>query len=140
MGLTSRLGPWRVPLAWALVILVATSVPLPSVGWRGTGLALDKVAHVLLYLGLGWGSARALRRTGRRGVPAFLGVLAAGMLFAAADEAHQGWLASRTASVADWVADVVGLGAGLAVGALTARTPSSGEEAGDGDGADGSGG
>lgn len=126
MGLTGRLGPWRVPLAWALVILVATSLPLPSAGWAGTSLPLDRAAHFLLYLGLGWGSGRALRRTGQGGVLPTVAVLAAGMLFAAADEAHQGWLVGRTPSVADWVADVVGLGAGLALGALTTRR--SGEE------------
>lgn len=130
MSALRRLGPWRVPLAWALVILVATSVPIPSVGWTPTGIPADKVAHVLLYLGLGWGSARALRSTGRTGPAAIAAVLGAGMLFAALDEAHQAWLASRTASLADWVADVVGLAAGFVVVALTTSTPSLREEGG----------
>lgn len=129
MGVTARLGPWRLPLAWALVILVATSVPLPTPDWRSTGLPLDKVVHCALYLGLGWGSARALRRTGRSGVLPALVTLAAGMLFAAADEAHQGWLVWRTPSVADWLADVIGLAAGVALGAAMTRSAGAQEAA-----------
>lgn len=121
MRLIRRLGPWRLPLAWAAVILVATSLPLPARPWPGEDLPLDKAAHFLLYLGLGWGSARALLREGKRGVLPAAGVLVAGALFAAADEAHQGWILSRTPSVADWTADVVGMTSGLVLAPLRAR-------------------
>lgn len=132
MRLIRRLGPWRLPVAWAVVILVATSLPLPARPLLGADLPLDKVAHFLLYLGLGWGSARALSREGRWGVLPVTAVLVAGALFAAADEAHQGWVVGRTPSAADWAADVIGMATGIALAALGRRLreddPEDGEE------------
>lgn len=121
MSALERLGPWRTPLAWAAFILVATSVPLPSGSWAATELPLDKAAHVLLYLGLGWCSARALRASGKTGPLATAAALVAGAAFAALDEAHQAWLVSRTASLADWVADVAGMAIGFLLVAIAAR-------------------
>lgn len=128
MNALERLGPWRTPLAWAAFILFATSVPLPSGEWAATELPLDTVAHVLLYLGLGWCSARALRASGRSGPLATWAAFGAGAVFAAFDEAHQAWLASRTASLVDWAADVVGLAAGFLLVAAAARRSSPADE------------
>lgn len=133
MRLIRRLGPWRLPLAWAALILVATSLPLPARPWPGRELPLDKAAHFLLYLGLGWGSARALFREGKRGALPVAAVLAAGALFAALDETHQGWIVSRTPSVGDWTADVVGMATGLALVALRARLGAGGRPGGPGE-------
>ena len=121
MRLIRRLGPWRLPMAWAAVILVATSLPIPARPLPGAELPLDKVAHFLLYLGLGWGSARALYREGRRGLLPVTAAVAAGALFAALDEAHQGWILGRTPSVADWAADVAGMAVGISLAALGGR-------------------
>lgn len=96
------------------MILAATSVPLPG-GPSPTGLPLDKAVHLLLYLGLGWSSGRALLRSwGPRPGPT-VATWAAGLVFAAADEGHQAWLPGREASALDWAADAVGLTAGLAL-------------------------
>ena len=128
MNVLERLGPWRTPLAWAALILVATSVPLPAGEWSATGLPLDTLAHVLLYLGLGWWSARALRVSGRSGPLAAWAAFGAGVLFAALDEAHQAWLTSRTASLVDWTADVVGLAAGFLLVAAVSRRSAPADE------------
>jgi VanZ family protein len=37
-------------------------------------------------------------------------------IFAGADEIHQHWIRGRMPSAADWVADVAGVGAGIAIG------------------------
>ena len=128
MNVRERLGPWWAPVAWAAFILLATSVPLPSAQWAASDLPLDTAAHLLLYLGLGWCSARALRASGRSGPLASWAAFGAGVLFAALDEAHQAWLASRTASLVDWTADVIGLAAGFLLVAAASRRSSPGPE------------
>lgn len=113
---------WRAPVLWAGLILVATTVPVPSRTLPVTDLPLDKAVHFGLYLGLGWTVGRSLVLSGARGfgprVLAWLGVL----LFAAADEAHQVLVPTRVPSLADWSADAAGVTAGLLlVTALVAR-------------------
>ncbi len=108
------LRPWRRVAAWATLILVATTVPLPagSAGWLAD-LPVDKVVHGVLYGGLGWLVATTLRRTGRGGRLALFAALVCGMAFAAGDELHQRWVPGRAPELADWTADVVGLAAGM---------------------------
>lgn len=108
---------WGRVGGWVIVILAATTVPLPASGppgWLGE-LPLDRVAHAGLYGGLGWIAADALRRTGRWSRLALFTALGCGMVFAAADELHQHWIPGRTPELGDWTADVVGLAAGLLV-------------------------
>lgn len=113
-----ELHEWRRAAAWAALILVATTVPLPSaapVGWVAE-LHLNLAVHTVLYAGLGWFVAGALERTGRWERLALFTALAAGLVFAAVDEMHQRWIPGRTPELADWAAD----GVGLALGLLTA--------------------
>lgn len=113
--MSGELRAWRGVVAWVAVILAATTVPLPASvpsGWLG-GLPLDLAVHAVLYAGLGWLVADALRRTGRWGRLALFTSLAVGLAFAAADELHQHWIPGRVPELADWTADVVGLAAGL---------------------------
>ena len=105
-SLTSR---WRPPLAWAGVILVATSWPSSSLGNQVTGA--DKVAHLGLYGVLGFLVARALLLPRRRVV--MVAALAWITVFAMLDEVHQHWIPGRDASIADWAADVLGATLGL---------------------------
>lgn len=110
---------WAWAAAWAGLILVATTIPLPEPPGT-TAVPLDKVAHGMMYAGLGGLLARALRRTGHWGAARVTWVLLGGLAFAALDEGHQHWLATRVPSVGDWVADGIGLLAGVATVALVA--------------------
>lgn len=103
-----------LPAGWAVVILVLTSWPNPSLPISGRGL--DKVVHLGMYLVLGVLVGRAVpARSGRFGLIAAASVLA---LFAALDEWHQILVPGRTASIWDWVADVLGILLGLLISNL----------------------
>lgn len=122
MALTDRLRPWAPPAAWCVLILVATSVPVPAEDLPGTDLPLDLVGHGVLYAGLGWTVGRALIRSGSAGTGPRIAAWIGGLAFAALDEWHQTFVVTRVPSLDDWVADAVGLTVGLAAVALFART------------------
>lgn len=110
--MTVKLRRWLPPLLWAAIILVISSVPVPAVA---APPGADKGVHALLYLVLGVLSGRSLlagRDTPVWQLLVLLGVLAA---FGAVDEAHQMLLAGRTADMRDWIADIVGSIAGVAL-------------------------
>ena len=112
-----NLRRWLPPLAWAAVILVISSLPVPTVD---APAGTDKGVHGLLYLVLGFLAGRSL--LAGRMVPAWqlLALLAALAAFGAIDEAHQMMLAARTADVRDWIADILGAVAGVAVALVSA--------------------
>jgi Predicted integral membrane protein len=98
------------PLFWAVVILIGTSWPSISVGPDAI-IGLDKVVHFSMYavfagLLLRYSPAPYERRTF---VLALLGVA----LFGALDEWHQQFIPSRSMSIYDWIADVLGACFGL---------------------------
>ncbi|MEK6253910.1 MAG: VanZ family protein [Gemmatimonadales bacterium] len=111
-------GSWRSVAAWAVLILVATTVPAMNLVVRAPALWLDKFVHGGLYLVLGWLVGAALCAMGRRGVGAWFFGLLALAAFAFVDEAHQQWLPTRVASRGDWAADVVGATIGLTLGMI----------------------
>ena len=103
-GFAARWGP---PLLWAAAVFVASSRPtlpqLPSVlGW-------DKLQHTGAYAVGGALIARALGRGGR-GV--WLAV-ALGSLYGLGDEIHQLFVPNRSADALDWIADTLGVLAGV---------------------------
>jgi VanZ family protein len=99
------------PLIWAGIILVLSSLPaLPTVGPRGT----DKLAHFAVYAVLGALCAPPVLEGGSRW-PRRIGTLAAILLFAGIDEAHQLLIRGRFASFSDWMADAAGAAVGLAL-------------------------
>ncbi|MGZ8376714.1 MAG: VanZ family protein [Gemmatirosa sp.] len=109
---------WVPPAVWAAVVVISTSWPNPGVPDVGDG---DKVVHLLAYALLAWLIGRALpplARAPRR----LAAVLIALVLFAALDEWHQSFIPGRSASVADWCADVAGIVLGLMTAALR-RSP-----------------
>ena len=103
--------------AFAVAVLVSLAVlfaPADDVPWSPPGV--DKLVHLLLFA--------ALAASGRwAGVRA--GVLAGSLVvYAAVSEVVQGLSAlERSASVADWVADVVGVLAGLLAWAWAGGRP-----------------
>ena len=101
---------WIPVVLWAGVILTATSIPsVPAPPTTGA----DKLGHLAMYAVFGFLALRAawdgLPRTAAT-------TLAALALFAAVDEWHQRFIPTRSAEVADWVADVTG--ATLGIGAF----------------------
>jgi VanZ family protein len=91
------------------VILTLTSWPNPTAGLE-VGVA-DKFAHFGVYAILGWLAARAMLPPRR--VERLMVVALALAFFAAVDELHQLWIPNRFATVADWLADLLGLASGL---------------------------
>jgi len=100
---------WASSLAVALLLLVPLPIPAPSAPEEFLSLQnLDKLAHVLIFLGLGWVWRRTFLGAGRPisygGI--FLAVVAYGALL----ELVQGWSGLRTAEWADLAADALGAG------------------------------
>lgn len=113
-----RLKAWAPAFAWAALIFGLSSIPgtrIPDVGFSFA----DKVAHLVVYAGLGALCFRGLRHGGGRlGPAAAVGVaVMLTLVFGISDEAHQMFVPNRSTEVLDLAADVVG---GLA-GALAAR-------------------
>ena len=113
-------GPWLAALAWAVAILVATSIPGSNLPRAFPGV--DKLVHLALYAPLGVLVARALRGRApapRRTVVAWAGAFA---LFAAADEWHQDFIPGRSSDRIDWLVDVVASTTGLVVATTSLRS------------------
>jgi VanZ family protein len=75
----------------------------------------DKVGHGIMYVGLGWLTAWALRRAHNTSLPKtlFLATLIAST-YGATDEYHQRFVPHRTCDVWDWVTDTLSAGAAAA--------------------------
>jgi VanZ family protein len=102
----SPLRFWIPALLWAALIFALSSrstVPTPGV-WGG-----DKLMHFGAFAVLGWLLAYAANRSALAPVwPVFLG-----LLYAASDEWHQSFVSGRSVEGADWIADALGVGAGV---------------------------
>ncbi len=86
----------------------------------------DKVAHFVLYAGLGWLFARLESRGGASRGRLLLAAVLIAATVGLADEFYQGFVPNRTREFAAWVADLSGgtAGAVLAVGPLPPRRDS----------------
>ncbi len=76
----------------------------------------DKLGHWMLFAGFGFLLMAALTKEGAsttmvRGLTALI----LGTIYAATDEVHQAYVPGRSVELADWVADVAGLIAGIAL-------------------------
>lgn len=101
------------------MIFGLSSIPgshIPDVGFSFA----DKVAHLLVYAGLGALCFRGLRRGGGRlGPDAAVGIaVLLTLAYGISDEAHQLYVPNRSTDVLDLAADVLG---GL-LGAMVARS------------------
>jgi len=110
---------WGLPIAWAVVILVLTSIPFPATGPEGVRYA-DKLLHVAVYGVLGWLWMRAVLAGRAPDFARVALVLGCTLFFAALDEWHQRFIPGRSPEFGDWVADATGAGIGLsaAIGSL----------------------
>lgn len=97
-------------MAWASLILIATSVPIPGTFVPASPLGADKLVHIALYAILAWLCCRAVPVTSMR---AAIGTFAVTSIFGAVDEWHQRFIPGRQPATADWFADTLGGGAGV---------------------------
>ncbi len=108
---------WAPPLLYMVLIFAISSMeqpPLPMPEFEG--LTIDKLYHFIEYAILGGLLARAFVKAKPAVVPPELvWYLAAlfSILYGASDEWHQTFVPGRSATLADWVADVVGSIAGV---------------------------
>jgi VanZ family protein len=100
------LRAWAPAAFWAAVLIFLSSRTSLPVDLGG---GLDKVAHFTAYSVLGFALGFGQTRTGISP----LWVILAGSGFGAVDELFQGLVPNRTPAVGDWVADTLGVIAGV---------------------------
>ena len=121
VALRERPSRFWPALLWAPLILVGTSWPNISVGPDIGGL--DKVVHFGMYGGFAYLLLRASRYRASWGRVTI--VLACVAVFGLIDEVHQAYIPGRSASLADWFADILGGATGAVLSHFRARpTPS----------------
>lgn len=103
---------------WTVGIVIALSLPTPDLPDSSATLDFDKIAHALLFAGLGVLWMRALQPasgdTPRHAWIRGVGLLGGGLAFAAVTEVYQAWfLAGRTGDPYDALADGIGLAAAV---------------------------
>ena len=100
------LRAWSPALLCAAAIFIASSRPtvkLPSFGHA------DKVSHFGAYSVFGAALAYGGAATGVGPLP----LMVAGSLYGASDEVHQGFVPGRSPDPLDWLADTLGVIAGV---------------------------
>ena len=110
---------WIPPLLYMALIFVVSSLeqpplPMPEFEW----LTIDKLYHFVEYAILGGLLAIAFVKAKPAVMPSkLIWLVATGLsiLYGASDEWHQTFVPGRFATVADWVADVLGSIAGVLV-------------------------
>ena len=106
--MNGRLARWIPALLWAAAVFSMSSLSrLPRLP-PGL-LSWDKLQHCAAYLVGGAAFAHATRAGERGPWPA----VALGVLYGAFDEVHQYFVPGRNSDVRDWVADTLGVLAGV---------------------------
>jgi VanZ family protein len=105
--LSERLLRWAPALLWAAAVFWLSSrsrlVEMPD------ALSWDKLQHCAAYA---VGGAAIAHAVGMRGRGPWLAV-ALGVLYGASDEIHQRFVPGRSSEVGDFVADALGVAAGV---------------------------
>ncbi len=110
---------WAPPLLYMALIFAISSLeqpplPMPEFEW----LTIDKLYHFIEYAILGGLLTRAFVKARPSVIPSRFAWHAAtvlSILYGASDEWHQTFVPGRFATLADWVADVLGSIAGVLV-------------------------
>lgn len=111
-------SPVLAAAAWTAGILIACSIPGSSLPDTAL-LSYDKVAHFVLFAGLGWLWMRALRIPLLRRAAV---VLACGLAYAVLSEVYQGLLPfERAPDVYDALADSAGVATAVLLYVLVRR-------------------
>ena len=113
----AKLKNWVPPFLYMVLIFGISSLeqpplPMPEFEW----LTIDKLYHFVEYAILGALVARALVKAKPAILPSrWIWCIAAvfSILYGASDEWHQTFVPGRFATIADWVADVLGSIAGV---------------------------
>lgn len=106
--MNKRILFWLPAIAWAAGIFLLSAMSNPP--QPGPVFPMrDKLAHWMLYLILGFLTARALRHGHNYSLPKSI-LLAATLssLYGITDELHQQLVPYRTCDIADWLADTLG--------------------------------
>lgn len=104
----------RLWLLYLILIFGLSSIPSDPRP-KHVPMFSDKVAHFVLYAGLGWVFVRAESR-GRRAGRLILAAAALAAFIGLADEFYQGFVPNRTQELGDWIADLCGGTAGAVLG------------------------
>ena len=113
----NTLKQWLPFIIWVVVIFVVSSIPRLSGEEFGMPFGSDKVAHFVEYAILAFLFYRGERgERWRMGVPAWVLVIAAGLVIAMIDEYHQRYIPGRDSNFVDWAADAAGIITGTLIG------------------------
>lgn len=125
LNILARRGVWLSYFLFMTVAILLPSDYLPD--WlRGEETvvgpigAKDKILHAGSFAVLAFLSAWAFQRKGK--APSVVGIALGCLAYAAATEIAQGLLGWRTADFADLIADMVGVGLGLAAARIAGLT------------------
>lgn len=106
---------WCLPCVWALLIFVLSSIPNLTTHDRFSYEFSDKIAHLLIYMPLGFFIYSAQQEwplVERR--YSFKLTMIFGVLYGISDEIHQLFVPGRYFEVADFIADGLGIFLGAA--------------------------
>ena len=110
--MSQRLTLWVPAVLWAAFIFFASSRQFGP-DYKPLFTHLDKLQHLGVYAVLGWLIGRPLLRAhGQPLAKAAVLAIAVTALYGVTDEWHQSFVPTRTASVADWLGDLVGAALG----------------------------
>jgi VanZ family protein len=100
---------WIPAIAWALLMVMVSSIPNIRLPRELEFPLIDKVAHLFEYTIFGFLLAKSFRLHWREWTRHLPAVAAVGVLFALADEYHQRLVPGRFFEVIDLAADGLGL-------------------------------
>jgi VanZ family protein len=117
--------PW---LLYLVLIFGLSSIPADPRP-KGAPIFVDKVAHFVLYSGLGYVFVRGDAKRRRGGWQVLLAAALLAAVVGLCDEAYQGFVPNRSRELADWLADL----SGGACGALLGMGRGAGDGRGEGE-------
>jgi VanZ family protein len=112
---------WWLPISWAILLFIASSIPgtsYPEISFQYA----DKIVHMVIYGTLGGLLAMAARMTRPWGsLMIWLFAIGLATVYGGTDELHQWFVPNRSADLRDLLADTIGAAMGAAVALLLMR-------------------